>query len=444
VRVVPCILVIAWLSLGTTGCSLFQKKPKDPDTAKSGGKEPARFPTGGGDPIRGNSASAGQAGDGTTILAGTLLDEHNNRPKEAYISWVALDEKTKDGAPVDVAAMSDGSFLIRGVKTNQHYKLMARAKEGSRMIAGVSYAQAPSTHVLIVLKASLATADTPPLPPAPAYTPKPQEEPKKTSARPAEPQAFAQNPAWPPGNTNAASAGNSRPAAVPDLPSAVSIPTPAPTTKPAPTAPSGGWMPGIAQEGAPRADLMQIPNQTAPPPVKMEPPVSVSVPPLTTATRVPSCVLVPRNRVINFALYDLQKQPWVYRTERRGKLLLLDFWGTWCGYCKPAIPQLVALQSKYGSTGLEIIGLAYEQPGTFAEQSRRVSAFCQAQQINYRMLMGGGDQCPVRAELGVQGLPSLFLIDENGWIIWHHEGYADRGKFDALEELIKHRLRIRP
>src|SRR6516225_6771496 len=73
VRVLPCLLMIAWLCLGTPGCSLFQKKPKDGDTAKAGSREPAKFPTGGGsDPIRGNgTATTGPAGEPTTILAGT-------------------------------------------------------------------------------------------------------------------------------------------------------------------------------------------------------------------------------------------------------------------------------------------------------------------------------------------------------------------------------------
>jgi thiol-disulfide isomerase/thioredoxin len=443
-------LVIAWLSLGTTGCSLFQKKPKDGGTAtKSGGTEPAKFPTGNSDPIRGNSTASGANSEATTLLAGTVLDEYNNRVKQAYVSWLALDDSKKDERPIDVEVGADGYFTIRGLKANQHYKLMARAKEGSRMLAGVTYVKAPDIHVLIRLRADLVNADTPPVPGSPAYTPKPQEEPKKTSARPVDPPAVAQNPAWSPGNANPTGAGAPLPTMVPDLPAPVSIPMPAPTTKPASPTSSQGWLPGIAQgPGAPPTSLMQIPNQTAPLAVKTEPLLPASeqplVPPLATATRVPSCVLVPGNHLINFALHDLNHQPWVYKTDHRGKLLLLDFWGTWCVYCRPALPELVSLQRQYGSSGLEIVGLAYEQPGTFEEQARRVSATCAAQQINYRMLLGGGKQCPVRTSFGVQGLPTLILLDENGWIVWRYEGHADRSKFDDLENEIKHRLGIRP
>jgi len=443
VRVVPCLLLIVWLSLGTTGCSLFQKKPKEGDAAtKSGGREPAKFPTSGGDPIRGNAAAAGSTSDSTTILAGTVLDEYNNRPKEAYISWVSLDESKKNEAPIDLAVGSDGYFTIRGLKSNQHYKLMARAKEGSRMLAGVTYAKAPDIHVLIRMRADFANSETPPIPGAPAYTPKKPEEPKKSSARPTDPPGLTQTPSWGPGDTNPAA--NSRPALVPDLPSPVSIPTPAPSVKPAPVTPSGGWMPGIAQgPGAPGGGIpVFIPSQD--PPVKIAPPVPLPVPPsIATTTRVPSCVLV-GNRLINFALYDLNHQPWEYKTHKRGKLVLLDFWGTWCVPCKQTVPELVKLQGKYGTDGLEIVGLAYEEGGSFAEQARRVNNACQASQVNYRILLGGEGQCPVRGSFAVRFIPTLVLIDENGWILWRHEGRPDRSQIEELEFLIKRQLGIRP
>jgi thiol-disulfide isomerase/thioredoxin len=445
VRVVPCLLVIAWLSLGTTGCSLFQKKPKDGDaSSKSGSKEPARFPTAntantaGGDPIRGSSFTA-PAGD-TTLLAGTVLDDYNNRVKQAYVSWVELETK-KEEHPIDVEVGPDGYFTIRGLKANQHYKLTARAKDGSRVLAGITYVKAPDIHVVIRLRANMANAGTPPIPGAPAYTPKSEEEPKKTSARPTEPHGVVHNPGWTAGTTNPASGGGARPAFVPDLPSPVSIPTPPPNNKPAPVTPSGGWEPGIASDaGAPKA-LMQVPNQSAPP-VRMDSPVGLVAPPMNTPALVPSCVLVGK-QLINFALYDLKQQPWEYRTQHRGKLVLIDFWGSWCVPCKQTIPELVTLQNKYGPSGLEIIGVAYEHAGTFEEQARRVSITCQALQVNYRMLMGAGKGCPLQTSFMVESLPTLILIDENGMIRKRYVGRPDQSKLEDLEFEISRRLGVR-
>ena len=62
-----------------------------------------------------------------------------------------------------------------------------------------------------------------------------------------------------------------------------------------------------------------------------------------TAVPVPSCVLTGKN-LDNFALNDLDGQPWEFRKDHKGKLILIDFWGTWCGHCYPAIRHLSRAQ----------------------------------------------------------------------------------------------------
>jgi thiol-disulfide isomerase/thioredoxin len=137
--------------------------------------------------------------------------------------------------------------------------------------------------------------------------------------------------------------------------------------------------------------------------------------------RVPSCVLTGR-QLDNFALYDLEGQPWEFR-KHRGRVVMIDFWGTWCGYCREAIPHLNNLYRDYGPHGLEIIGIAYETEGTLQEQLLRVKHFRDRVGINYRLLLGGEETaCPVKAQFEIHGFPTLVLLDANNRIIWRCEG----------------------
>jgi thiol-disulfide isomerase/thioredoxin len=77
------------------------------------------------------------------------------------------------------------------------------------------------------------------------------------------------------------------------------------------------------------------------------------------------------SRLDNFALYGLDGKPWELRKQRKGRVVLIDFWYSTCRPCLEALPHLVELDRKYGSFGLEVVGIAYEK-GTAAEQAMRV------------------------------------------------------------------------
>ena len=156
--------------------------------------------------------------------------------------------------------------------------------------------------------------------------------------------------------------------------------------------------------------------------------------------RVPSCVLV-GNQLVNFALEDINGEPWELRTNRKGKLVLLDFWGTWCTYCKTSMPTLKGLQQQYGPAGLEVIGIAYENGGTRDEQAHQVNDTCKRLLVNYRQLLGSGDNCVVKRELGVRQFPTLILIDERGNILWRHDRLLTDSARSDLERILQAQLR---
>jgi thiol-disulfide isomerase/thioredoxin len=156
----------------------------------------------------------------------------------------------------------------------------------------------------------------------------------------------------------------------------------------------------------------------------------------------PACVLV-GNRLESLVLRDLDGRPWDFKKDRRGKVVLLDFWYSTCRPCLNSIPDLVKLQGMYEPFGLQIIGLAYES-GSFDEQARKVRATQSKLRVNYISLLGGGDNCPVRQQFDVHSFPSLVLVDEQGRILWRSrkgEGVS-RNALGEAETEIRRRLNL--
>ena len=158
----------------------------------------------------------------------------------------------------------------------------------------------------------------------------------------------------------------------------------------------------------------------------------------TPSPNVPLCEM--RNlQLINFALNEINGSVWEFR-QRQGKVVLLDFWATNCQPCRETIPKLVALQNRYGSRGLEIVGIACEKDGSVQEQAHRVNAMSQRFQANYRQLLSSGSDCPVRNRFHIQGFPTLVLIDGQGVTLWQHRGQPNNADMDQLEQILQRQL----
>jgi thiol-disulfide isomerase/thioredoxin len=106
----------------------------------------------------------------------------------------------------------------------------------------------------------------------------------------------------------------------------------------------------------------------------------------------------------------------------RGKVILLDFWATWCVPCRDEIPQFVEFQKKYGGQGLQIVGISMDDgPGP-------VRDFYQKFQMNYPVAMGTAKIGEMYG--GVLGLPINFLIDRDGRIYSKHIGATDMSVYE--------------
>lgn len=93
----------------------------------------------------------------------------------------------------------------------------------------------------------------------------------------------------------------------------------------------------------------------------------------------------------------------------KGKVVVVDFWATWCGPCREEIPGYIKLQEKYGKDGLVIVGVSLDRRGPEA-----VRKFAEREGMNYIVVMG--DAATVEAFGGFDAIPTTFLIDRDGKI----------------------------
>lgn len=101
----------------------------------------------------------------------------------------------------------------------------------------------------------------------------------------------------------------------------------------------------------------------------------------------------------------------------RGKVVVIDFWATWCAPCRGQAPQWVALQEKHGKDGLVVVGVSLD------DAAEPVRAFRKEFRLNYRV--GLGDAKLAERWGGVLGLPVAFVIDRKGRLSARHEGEND-------------------
>jgi cytochrome c biogenesis protein CcmG/thiol:disulfide interchange protein DsbE len=132
----------------------------------------------------------------------------------------------------------------------------------------------------------------------------------------------------------------------------------------------------------------------------------------------------------DFSLKDADGKV-VHLSDYKGKVVLLDFWATWCGPCKIEIPWFMDMQRKNKDKGFEVLGIAMDDEGWEV-----VKPFLADLGVNYRVVIGTDSTADRYG--GVDALPTTFLIDRSGKIAAVHVGLASKRDFeDGIQELLQ-------
>jgi thiol-disulfide isomerase/thioredoxin len=145
----------------------------------------------------------------------------------------------------------------------------------------------------------------------------------------------------------------------------------------------------------------------------------------------PTLIDQPGGQAPEITLNDLTGQP-RHLSEWKGKLVLVNFWATWCAPCLHEIPMLIDLQTQYGARGLQIVGPAMDEPEAVKTGAPQLG-------INYPVLVGDTEIVNAMQALGDElgALPYSVLIDANGSIVFRKHGEFSR---DDLQKLIEQHL----
>ena len=123
------------------------------------------------------------------------------------------------------------------------------------------------------------------------------------------------------------------------------------------------------------------------------------------------------NKAPDFTLMDLNDKVYKLR-DLENKVVLINFWATWCGPCRMEIPEFNELHKNYHEKGLEILGISV------SDSKKQLKNFTKSFAVDYPMLYGGTREMNkiMKDYGGVYAVPSSFLIGKNGSVIWKYPG----------------------
>lgn len=315
---------------------------------------------------------------GSGVLAGRVVDGFNRAAGVSLVQVQASDGRNEPAREVETTPQ--GHFVVHGLAPGRTYRLVARSKVGMKPLAGEAFARAPDAKILISISEDYVAPNPPP------------------------------------------SSNNTGPAITP------------PVAELGQPRAAGEFYPS-APETIAGTDAGAMPRANIPPGL---PDTGVhAVPQVNSITGpVPDC-LVANGRVLSLRLNDPEGRVWDF-SQKQGRLVLLDFWGSWCTPCLRAMPELIRLQQAYRRQGLEVIGIACEKESA-ADNVARVNRVRRLMPtINYRILMAGEPATdPVRAQFRPTAYPYLVLLDQDGTILWR--GVGGDG-ITEVEAIIRDRL----
>jgi thiol-disulfide isomerase/thioredoxin len=354
--------------------------------------------------------------DAQDAVGGKVVDTFGRPAKNVFVRVEAVN------GPPGAAAMgiyTDGSgyFFTRGLKPGKAYNLTAEATQDGKQLTGSVQTQVPNPVITLVLREDLGLppgakgTDTPtggfPPPPdsdrippvalGPAATPNtPRPKPTDASFSPGH------------GATNPVPATIGPTPGVAPPPGAIPQPDDLSNDPPKPVRPEN-----VADGPKPP---YSAPPASIPGPPSLPPSYPNPVPP--PATPDPKKMGVRVAPGANFALVDTLERDWDFATDKSGSVVLLEFVTTACPNCKPAVPILKDLQSRYAADGLQVVAVLCDELPQKA-RAAAASKYARDNNTNYAVYVEPGATAgAVRDRLGVEAYPTAVLLDATGAVLW--------------------------
>jgi cytochrome c biogenesis protein CcmG/thiol:disulfide interchange protein DsbE len=152
----------------------------------------------------------------------------------------------------------------------------------------------------------------------------------------------------------------------------------------------------------------------------------------TTLDQGAACPLDAKPANLDFTMKDINNRN-VRLSDFKGKVILLDFWATWCAPCKVEIPWFAEFQEKYGPAGLQVVGISVD------DTHEQLTPFVAQLKMNYVVLQGLGHDDVQDAYGPMWGIPVTVLISRDGKICAKHTGMSAK---EAFEDEIRSLLNV--
>ena len=136
-----------------------------------------------------------------------------------------------------------------------------------------------------------------------------------------------------------------------------------------------------------------------------------------------SCPADAKPANLNFTLKDANDRD-VALSQYKGKVIVIDFWATWCGPCKVEIPHFVEFQEKYGKAGLQIVGISVD------DTADKLAPYIRDMKMNYPVLQGLDHDDLQEAYGPIVGIPVSVLISRDGKVCATHTGLTGKDVFE--------------
>ena len=114
-------------------------------------------------------------------------------------------------------------------------------------------------------------------------------------------------------------------------------------------------------------------------------------------------------------------------SDFRGKVVIIDFWATWCPPCRKGIPDLIEIKKEFNNKDVEIIGISLDDITSRGTSKADVPPFIKEYGINYPILVG--DINVAQQYGGIQSIPTSFVIDKEGYIVSYYQGLISKEQY---------------